>query len=67
MAPEVPDESRPITVERLADDVREWLDALGCRACISSAIRPAAMSGQRLAIEDPQRIASLALFASTPG
>jgi 3-oxoadipate enol-lactonase len=45
-ASEVPDESKPLTVERLVQDVRELLDARGAsRARTSSASRPAAMSG----------------------
>lgn len=66
-ASEVPDETRPITVERLADDVREWLDALGVPRVHLVGNSAGGYVGQRLAIEDPQRIASLALFASTPG
>lgn len=66
-ASEVPDESKPITVERLADDVRELLDALGVARVHLVGNSAGGYVGQRLAIEDPARIATLALFASTPG
>jgi pimeloyl-ACP methyl ester carboxylesterase len=66
-ASEVPDESRPITVERLCDDVRELLDAIGVARVHLVGNSAGGYVGQRLAIEDPQRIATLSLFASTPG
>lgn len=64
---EVPDASRPITVERLRDDVRELLDALGVPRVHLVGNSAGGYVGQRLAIEDPARIATLCLFASTPG
>lgn len=66
-ASEVPDESRPITVERLADDVRELLDALAVPRVHLVGNSAGGYVGQRLAMEDPQRVATLMLFASTPG
>lgn len=66
-ASEVPGESKPLTVERLADDVREVLDALGTARVHLVGNSAGGYVGQRLAIEDPARIATLSLIASTPG
>jgi pimeloyl-ACP methyl ester carboxylesterase len=66
-ASEVPDEAHPITVERLCDDVREWLEAIGVARVHLCGNSAGGYVGQRLAIEDPARIETLALFASTPG
>jgi len=64
---DIPDESRPITVERLCDDVRELLDAQGVARVHLVGNSAGGYVGQRLAIEDPGRIETLCLFASTPG
>jgi pimeloyl-ACP methyl ester carboxylesterase len=66
-ASEVPGEDKPITVERLCDDARELLDALGVRRVHLCGNSAGGYVGQRLAIESPERIATLALYASTPG
>ncbi len=66
-ASEVPDESRPPTVERLVEDVRELLDALGVARVHLVGVSAGGYVGQRLAIGSPDRVATLSLVASTPG
>jgi pimeloyl-ACP methyl ester carboxylesterase len=64
---EIPDESKPFSLERLVQDARELMDHLGVPRAHVAGLSAGGYVGQRLAIESPERVASLALFASTPG
>lgn len=66
-ASEVPDGARPLTLERLVADTVELLDHLDIRRAHVVGLSAGGYVGQRLAMEHPARVASLALFASTPG
>lgn len=63
----LPTEAQPLTVERLVADVVELLDHLGVENAHVVGLSAGGYVGQRLAMEHPGRVASLALFASTPG
>lgn len=64
---EVPDDSKPITVERLVEDAVGLLDHLGVARAHVVGLSAGGYVGQRMAMAHPQRVATLALFASTPG
>ncbi|RMI17294.1 alpha/beta fold hydrolase [Pseudoroseomonas wenyumeiae] len=66
-ASEIPPASLPFSLERLVQDARELLDHLGVARAHVVGLSAGGYVGQRLAIEDPQRVATLSLFASTPG
>jgi pimeloyl-ACP methyl ester carboxylesterase len=66
-ASEIPREDQPLTVERLVEDVVGLLDALGVARAHVVGLSAGGYVGQRLAMEQPGRVATLALFASTPG
>lgn len=63
----IPDDATPFSLERLVQDARALLDHLGVRRAHVAGLSAGGYVGQRLAIESPERVASLALFASTPG
>jgi pimeloyl-ACP methyl ester carboxylesterase len=63
----VPGEAQPLTLERLVADVLELLDHLGVARAHVVGLSAGGYVGQRLAVEHPARVATLALFASTPG
>lgn len=63
----MPGEAQPLTLERLVADVLELLDHLGVARAHVAGLSAGGYVGQRLAIEHPARVATLALFASTPG
>jgi pimeloyl-ACP methyl ester carboxylesterase len=64
---ELPDVSKPFSLERLVQDACELLDHLGVRRAHVAGLSAGGYVGQHLAMHDPGRVASLALFASTPG
>ena len=64
---EIPAASVPFSLERLVQDARELLDALGVARAHVVGLSAGGYVGQRLAIESPERVATLSLFASTPG
>lgn len=64
---EIPDASKPFSLERLVEDARELLDHLGVEQVHVAGLSAGGYVGQHLAMHYPLRIASLALFASTPG
>jgi pimeloyl-ACP methyl ester carboxylesterase len=64
---EVPDAAVAFSLERLVQDARELLDALGVARAHVVGLSAGGYVGQRLAIDSPERVASLCLFASTPG
>lgn len=66
-ASDVPGEAQPLTLERLVADVVELLDHLGVARAHLVGLSAGGYVGQRLAIEHPHRVATLSLFASTPG
>jgi pimeloyl-ACP methyl ester carboxylesterase len=66
-ASEIPSEAQPLTVERLVADVVELLDHLGVARAHVVGLSAGGYVGQRLAMEYPDKVASLSLFASTPG
>jgi len=63
----IPPAELPFSLERLVQDARELLDTLGVRKAHVVGLSAGGYVGQRLAIESPDRVATLALFASTPG
>jgi 3-oxoadipate enol-lactonase len=64
---EIPPESLPFSLERLVQDARELLDHLGVARAHVVGLSAGGYVGQRLAIETPERVATLSLIASTPG
>ena len=66
-ASELPDASLPFSLERLVEDARELLDHLDVARAHVVGLSAGGYVGQRLAIESPERVATLGLFASTPG
>lgn len=63
----VPTEAQPLTLERLVADAVELLDHLGVGSAHVVGLSAGGYVGQRLAMAHPERVASLSLFASTPG
>jgi pimeloyl-ACP methyl ester carboxylesterase len=66
-ASEVPDASKPFSLERLVQDARELLDHLEVPRVHAVGLSAGGYVAQRLAIESPDRVASLSLFASSAG
>ena len=66
-ASEVPDETKPITVERLVEDAIGLLDHLGVARAHVVGLSAGGYVGQRMAMAHPDRVATLALYASAPG
>jgi 3-oxoadipate enol-lactonase len=64
---DVPPDSRPLTLERLARDVVDLLDHLGVRRAHLAGSSAGAIIAMRTTLDRPDRIATLADFASTPG
>ncbi len=64
---EIPPETTPFSLERLVQDARELLDLLGVAKAHVVGLSAGGYVSQRLAIESPERVATLSLFASTPG
>lgn len=66
-ASEVPPADTPLTLERLVADVAEFLDHLGCGPAHLVGNSAGGYLAQQLAMTQPDRVRSLALFGSTPG
>ncbi|WP_417725160.1 alpha/beta fold hydrolase [Salipiger sp.] len=66
-ASELPGPDVPLTVERLMADVLEMLDAAGCDAAHLAGNSAGGYLAQHLAMDKPERVRSIMLFASTPG
>lgn len=64
---EIPGPEKPFSLERLVQDGRELLDHLGIAKAHVVGLSAGGYVGQRLAIESPERVATLSLIASTPG
>lgn len=64
---DVPDPQSPLTLDRLVDDVREALNHVGAARAHVVGISAGGYIGQRLAMDSPERVATLALFGSAPG
>ncbi len=63
----VPADGKPLTLERLTDDVRELMDHLDLPEAHVVANSAGGYLAQKLAIGSPERVKSLCLFGSTPG
>ncbi|MCC7425523.1 MAG: alpha/beta hydrolase [Alphaproteobacteria bacterium] len=63
----VPPQDEPLLMERLVQDVREFLAEIGCEQahCVGNSAGGYIL--QRLALDSPRHVKTLALFASTPG
>jgi pimeloyl-ACP methyl ester carboxylesterase len=66
-ASEVPAEDRLLTLERLARDVVDLLDHLGCEQVHLAGSSAGAIIAMQVAIDHPERVKTLGIFASTPG
>jgi 3-oxoadipate enol-lactonase len=66
-ASQVPPGGQPLALDRLVADVAELLDHLGCDKAHIVGNSAGGYLGQQLAMTDPSRVRSLALFGSTPG
>ena len=64
---DVPPPDAPLTLARLTQDLRELLDHLAVPKAHLLGVSGGGYLAQRLAIESPERVASLLLFASRPG
>jgi 3-oxoadipate enol-lactonase len=64
---EVPDASLPFTLQRLARDVIELIDHLGVDRIHLAGSSAGAIISMKVAIDHPERVKTLANFASTPG
>lgn len=64
---QVPRPEQPFSLGHLVDDVRELLDRLELGAVHVVGNSAGGYVSQRLAIESPERVKTLALFGSTPG
>lgn len=66
-ASQIPREDQGLTLELLRQDVVQLLDLLGIDRVHLVGNSAGGYVSQRLAIENPERVASLALYGSTPG
>ena len=66
-ASQVPDDALPFTLDRLARDVIDLLDHLGVERVHLAGSSAGAIIAMRVAIDHPDRLLTLADFASTPG
>jgi pimeloyl-ACP methyl ester carboxylesterase len=64
---EVPPADRPLTLERLVDDVAALMDHLGCTSAHIVGNSAGGYLAQQLAMKHSGRVRSLMLFGSTPG
>jgi 3-oxoadipate enol-lactonase len=64
---QVPPDGQMLTLDRLVADVAELLDHLGCDKAHIVGNSAGGYLGQQLAMTQPARVRSLALFGSTPG
>jgi 3-oxoadipate enol-lactonase len=63
----IPPADRPLTLERLVDDVAELMDHLGCPSAHIVGNSAGGYLAQQLAMNRAERVRSLLLFGSTPG
>jgi 3-oxoadipate enol-lactonase len=64
---EIPPAERELTLERLARDVSELMDHLGCRSAHIVGNSAGGYLAQQLAMNQGERVRSLMLFGSAPG
>jgi 3-oxoadipate enol-lactonase len=64
---QVPPAGQPLALDRLVADVIELLDQLGVASAHVVGNSAGGYLGQQLAMTEPQRVRSLALYGSTPG
>lgn len=63
----VPAPDKPLTLDRLVDDVTELMDRLGVAQAHVTANSAGGYVAQNLAIREPERVLSMAVVGSTPG
>jgi pimeloyl-ACP methyl ester carboxylesterase len=63
----VPASEPPLTIDRLVQDVHELMDELGCIRAHFVGNSAGGYVAENLAMQSPERVASLCLFGSTPG
>jgi pimeloyl-ACP methyl ester carboxylesterase len=63
----VPPKEEPLLMERLVQDVRELLAEIGCESVHAAGNSAGGYILQRLAIDSPRQLKTLALYGSTPG
>jgi pimeloyl-ACP methyl ester carboxylesterase len=66
-ASDVPSPDQPLTLARLTQDLRELMDHLDVPQAHLLGASGGGYLAQQLAIHDPERVASILLFASRPG
>ncbi len=64
---QVPPPATPLTVARLVTDVLDLMEEIGCASAHFVGASAGGYLAQRLAMDHPERVQSLSLFASTPG
>jgi pimeloyl-ACP methyl ester carboxylesterase len=64
---DVPGEEEPLTLARLVEDVSEFLDHIDAERAHFVGNSAGGYLSQRMAIEQPERVRSIALYGSTPG
>lgn len=64
---EIPKADEALTLARIVQDVVELMDAIGCDRAHFVGNSAGGYVSQRMAIEKPERVISLALYGSTPG
>lgn len=63
----LPPADEPLTIDRLVKDVLELMDVLGWRRAHFAGCSAGGYLCQRIAIDHPERVATMALYGSTPG
>lgn len=56
-----------MTIERLCDDIREFMDHIGVKAAHFVGASAGGYLTQRIAIDDPGKVLTASLFGATPG
>ncbi|TVR07301.1 MAG: alpha/beta fold hydrolase [Salinarimonadaceae bacterium] len=64
---EIPSEDRPLTLARLVADVTELMDHVGAPRAHYVGTAAGGYLGQRIALDEPERVIRLSLFGSAPG
>lgn len=64
---QVPPDDQPLTIGRLCDDIREFMEHIGVQAAHFVGTSAGGYLTQRIAIDDPERVLTASLFGATPG
>ena len=64
---QVPPGDQSLTIGRLCDDIREFMDYMGLESAHFAGTSAGGYLTQRIAIDEPGRVLSAALFGATPG